>query len=423
MMSVPDLAGQKELTAQRLEDAVARAAGARNVAEAQIVGAVAEALETDAWQGWGITSAEHWVAWQLGATRSRAKIYTSIARRRQELPETWRRFTEGALSVDQVGIIVRYCPPQFDRSVAQFAVTATIAQLTHSLRRYHWGHRPEVRPSEETPRSLVRSASLVLHDDGVFDFRVSGPVTDGARLGCVLEQFRSMLRTEGGGNPPDKVTEVTGYDAFMALIDAAGESDRSASRRNRTRLLLHLELDHAGELAGRLHLGPVLSDDDLRHLSCEADAQVLFEREGRALHLGRSRRVVPDWLRSIIVDRDCCCRFPGCGQAVSLDVHHLVHWVDGGTTEPANLVTLCARHHTLHHQGQFSMVGNPELVEAPHHADGLTFRNPYGLPIRSRPPEPPDRGAEGPPGPVYQRPLGERLRQRDVYFHPEPQLC
>jgi hypothetical protein len=36
-------------------------------------------------------------------------------------------------------------------------------------------------------------------------------------------------------------------------------------------------------------------------------------------------------------------------------VHHVEHWVEGGETEPANLVSLCYFHHRLVHEGGFKV--------------------------------------------------------------------
>ncbi len=31
--------------------------------------------------------------------------------------------------------------------------------------------------------------------------------------------------------------------------------------------------------------------------------------------------------------------------------HHVTHWINGGTTSPANLILLCGHHHRLIHSG------------------------------------------------------------------------
>jgi hypothetical protein len=86
---------------------------ARNAAEAGIVGVVADADLSGSWQGAGVVSLIHWVCWQLGAARGRAARYVAMAKRRHELPVTFKLFAEGALGVDQVAAICRHCPPDF----------------------------------------------------------------------------------------------------------------------------------------------------------------------------------------------------------------------------------------------------------------------------------------------------------------------
>ena len=40
----------------------------------------------------------------------------------------------------------------------------------------------------------------------------------------------------------------------------------------------------------------------------------------------------------------CRCRFPGC-ESRRVDLHHIQHWVNGGRTDLANLISLCPYHH------------------------------------------------------------------------------
>ena len=65
-----------------------------------------------------------------------------------------------------------------------------------------------------------------------------------------------------------------------------------------------------------------------------------------------------------------CCAFPGCGRPYRwCELHHIVHWIDGGPTDLDNLIPLCARHHHLHHEGRFRISSEPT---------GLVVRDPQG---------------------------------------------
>jgi hypothetical protein len=59
-------------------------------------------------------------------------------------------------------------------------------------------------------------------------------------------------------------------------------------------------------------------------------------------------------MRRALEARDGGCRFPGCGLRFTKG-HHIMHWGDGGATKLDNLVLLCDHHHTLVHEGGFSM--------------------------------------------------------------------
>ena len=64
-----------------------------------------------------------------------------------------------------------------------------------------------------------------------------------------------------------------------------------------------------------------------------------------------------------------------------LQIHHIVHWEDGGPTDTWNLVALCDAHHRLHHLGRLQIAGDAD------DPDGLVFgpRPPAEAPARASP--------------------------------------
>lgn len=50
------------------------------------------------------------------------------------------------------------------------------------------------------------------------------------------------------------------------------------------------------------------------------------------------------------------CIFPGCEMQAFLHPHHIVHWTPDGPTDMSNLGMLCTRHHTLVHEGGWSVI-------------------------------------------------------------------
>lgn len=86
-----------------------------------------------------------------------------------------------------------------------------------------------------------------------------------------------------------------------------------------------------------------------------------------------------------------------------VQIHHIRHWAKGGETESHNLLSLCRRHHKLHHLGELGISGNADT------ADGVIFTDARGRALADHPePKPP---TEPPPKPAsrYEHPTGERL--------------
>ena len=175
------------------ETRLAQAAGARNAAEAQLVALIADALEADSWCGHGVRSIEHWITWKLGASPGRARRYLAIARRRRDLPTAHALFDRGRLSVDQMVLIARRCPTEYECSVSEFAVLATIPQLARCLRDYHFDYenpgpgpgteesnagadpREDRVPEPEAPAPIQGEVSFSLDED-TFSTVASRPI-------------------------------------------------------------------------------------------------------------------------------------------------------------------------------------------------------------------------------------------------------
>jgi hypothetical protein len=121
-----------------------------------------------------------------------------------------------------------------------------------------------------------------------------------------------------------------------------------------------------------------------QRLACDADLTpvVIDPATSQPLHLGRTHRLVPHWLRKALWVRDRQCRFPGCHAPPAwCDGHHLTPWAHGGTTDLPNLLLICRFHHGLIHEGGWAIHYNPKT-------NRVTATRPGGTPyeIRKRPP-------------------------------------
>ena len=151
----------------------------------------------------------------------------------------------------------------------------------------------------------------------------------------------------------EALTEVcrwsSGLDAEARGADGAGAS---AAALHVTVSLTDLEgRIGCGEVLGSTATGTVLSPEVLRRIACEADLiPYVLGTAGEDLDLGRVVRLFTRAQRRMLWRRDRGCTYPGCtAPAAWTKAHHVVHWVDGGASDPSNAALLCQRHHSYVH--------------------------------------------------------------------------
>jgi hypothetical protein len=97
---------------------------------------------------------------------------------------------------------------------------------------------------------------------------------------------------------------------------------------------------------------------------------VLGGARSQPLDVGRATRVVQPAQRAALAVRDGGCVFPDCDRPLAwCEGHHLVHWLDGGPTDLANLALLCRAHHRAVHEGGWHLTRQPDgqLTATPPH--------------------------------------------------------
>ncbi len=117
----------------------------------------------------------------------------------------------------------------------------------------------------------------------------------------------------------------------------------------------------------------------LAELADTADIHTVVVRNGVVLHapgelnLGRTTRLANRAQRRALRGLYRSCAIPGCSVAYDrCKLHHIVWWRHGGRTDLANLVPVCAVHHTrIHHDGWVIELG-PHRQVTLHLPDGTT---------------------------------------------------
>ncbi len=144
--------------------------GGLNALHAELSGLVAEAVDGGLWELGGIVSPEHWLQWQTGLSASRARSLIAVARR-HDLPVCTAAFDAGQLSVDQMTVVARHAPNHNDAEIRDFALAATVSQLSHGLAAY--------ADVTVTPAQGPVDTVTCGFDGDRFTLRASGPAAQG----------------------------------------------------------------------------------------------------------------------------------------------------------------------------------------------------------------------------------------------------
>ncbi|WP_342747994.1 HNH endonuclease signature motif containing protein [Geodermatophilus tzadiensis] len=130
-----------------------------------------------------------------------------------------------------------------------------------------------------------------------------------------------------------------------------------------------------GPATATMGFGAVISAARARWIACDSTvSRVVFGPDGAPIDLGREQRLADRYLRRAVELRDGGCVFTGCGAPTWwAEVHHLIHWLDGGETNLNNSALLCERHHTQVHHG-FRVERQPDGTWRTWRPDGTEIR-------------------------------------------------
>ncbi|MBV8528294.1 MAG: DUF222 domain-containing protein, partial [Candidatus Dormibacteraeota bacterium] len=187
-----------------------------------------------------------------------------------------------------------------------------------------------------------RFLEVSTRDDGCVWLRGFLDSVGGASVRTVLE---SLARRTGKDD--ERLRDRRLADALVETAEFALQSEGigvSGARAPQLMLTASVETLRGmpGAPAAELEFAEPIAAEAARRISCDANViAVTTDGEGRAIAVGRSRRMPNTATRRKLALRDCGCVVPGCDRPASWTVpHHVVHHADGGTSELTNLVLL-----------------------------------------------------------------------------------
>jgi hypothetical protein len=367
--------------AERLGRTVSAALGA-------LLCVVGELDRREAWRIEGATSSGAWLTQRLGVAEGTGRSWSQVAERLWDLPHLAQGLRVGALSFDKVRVAIELAEPESDASVLRQAQECTVRQLTDLVRAKRGTSDDQAATRHEFRylrfNDARRLVTAQLPEDAYAEVRAA--ITERAR------QFPSDGETPYDQRRADAFLDicrrVRGPGRHPAAVpghDGAGSGDDDATApvppgRSSFFVVAHTDLSFLRGSSGGAEVEQLglLSREAIRRITCNATvALALDDAFGHTMFEGRAKRFATEAQRREIHRRDRRCRFPGCANTVFTDVHHVVHWVDQGTTDLPNLVTLCDHHHHRVHEGKWRLTGNANGI--------LRFLAPSGHAMTSRP--------------------------------------
>ena len=342
-----------------------------------IVKAVGEVERDKTFRDDGATSTEAWLAERFGVSTASARAYVHVGEREKELPNLVGSLCAGDVSFDKVRVVADVATPRTERRLCDQAKECTVrelADIARSAGELARASSPAQGRSEHDRRFLRfndehRTISAQLPSDSYAEAR--------ARLEALAKEIPSDGETPWDHRCADALVELV-----QSSLPGSGARGTTASPYV---VVVHAPLgalvEESGEvsaLAGDLERHGLIDTETVKRIACDATIAVAVDDDvGHTMYEGRARRFPTQAQRREVMRRDRHCRFPGCSNVTFANVHHIVPWKPGGTTDLPNIVLVCKHHHGLVHRKVWTMAGNAN--------EELTFLGPSGRVMTSRP--------------------------------------
>ncbi len=381
-------------------------------AELGLARSVREWAGVEGWKENGARSAKAWLVWQFGYSIARARQILALARTIGFAPlET--AIVDGTLSIDKAVTIASVCTNEraawVDEGLrlmirgAQHLQHPRVVAMTE-----HWANLVDQQLHDTDgpaprPHSELRTAEQL---DGTLAIQGKLSMSDAELFQAALDAAMRALNPDDEHHPEDghettkqrkkkndddvPVDQRTLAQKRGAALVAMAEFflkyfdkpvTRFGERPNLNIVVPVAVLEHGEGVAAGSFLIRGLHPEDVRQIACDCNITRILTLQGsETIDVGRKTRVISPALRKAVSARDGGhCRFPGCHTCDRyVDIHHLVHWINGGCTDQANCILLCRYHHGLVHHGGWTTAGT---------ANGeLTFTSPTGTHHTTRPP-------------------------------------
>ena len=312
----------------------------------------AEFARTDEYDEQGSTSPIDWIRHNCHMTSITAGASVAVGLNLEQLPESVEAMKGGEIGFAHLVCMARTAnavPGRFQESrLLEQARESSPGKFFHTCRHFRHSADPEGYAAEQADQVENRSLSLSMWEDG--SYLLSGVLDSvgGAALRTALEPLARATGDDDTRKPDRRLA-----DALVELAEGSMQVPQIQVTSS-VETLLGL----GGAPAAEMEFSLPISAKTVERFACDcAVTRVLLSSESTVIDVGRAKRTVSGPARRALNARDGHCRWPGCERhAKRSAAHHLVHWINGGSTDLDNLILLCHRHHWMVHEGKWQLV-------------------------------------------------------------------
>ena len=347
-----------------LADGLVEAHGRVVRAEAERLAWVAEMLATAAYGDVGYLSPLALLVDRLGVSVFTARRLIGLARSLSAMPVVRAAFGEGDLDEPRVRLLAgaREANPTLFSEAEQLLVDSLsgLVMKDFAVAVDLWRQNADLEAAEADAEHLrerrylhVSPVGNLVRIDGQLDPESGQTLIDALRSITDSQQLDPSDARSPGQRRADALTRLCADHLASGTAPISGGFRPQVTITASYETLIGLA-DGAGCVTEDCGL---LTPGTVRQILCDATViPVVLGGDSLPLDIGQARRTAPWWIRKLLNIRDQGCVIPGCqNRPRYCDAHHIVHWLHGGKTKLDNLCLLCARHHTLVHEGKVQL--------------------------------------------------------------------
>src|SRR5437870_1074203 len=311
----------------------------------------AEFVQTDFWEEQGSASPYDWVRFNCHMTSNAAGDRVAVGECVSRMPESSQAMDDGEIGFAHLAVMARTADAvgkAFDETkLLKLARENSPGKFHYKCLHYRHSVDAQAYAQEQEEQAQHNRIDLSTGEDGCLLLNgVLDPV-GGAAVRTALEPLARK-----SGEHDDRLLPQRYGDALVELASGGRPANIQVTATIETLKGL------AGAAGAEMEFSLPISSASLQRMACDCSVtRVLLSQESVVVDIGRSRRMISGPARKALNARDGHCRWPGCERPASwCDGHHIVHWIEGGTNEPNNLVLLCRRHHRMVHEGGWQLV-------------------------------------------------------------------